>query len=89
MKTSEELIKEIVLAVKPPRGTHIEIVERSDAKQNWVAAGGPMDPERTHRFWATVAALDKSDPLIDWSSTTEHVGDKSRVARWLSEVASN
>jgi len=42
---------------------------------------------RTDKFTAKVAALRKSDPVIDWSDCEEMDGDRRRAAKWLSEVS--
>jgi len=42
---------------------------------------------RTDKFTAKVAALRKSDPVIDWSDCEEMDGDCRRAAKWLSEVS--
>jgi hypothetical protein len=86
LKTTNEMIDEIVLEVRPPRGTAILLTEPLDSTPNWVAATGLMDLGRTTKFSAKVAALRKSTPIIDWSTVSERQGDKRRVAKWLSEV---
>ena len=65
------MVDEIALAVRPPRGIAIVLTERPYKTQNWLAATGVMDLDRTNKFSATVAALRKSDPVIDWSAVSE------------------
>jgi len=85
MRAASELLKEIILAVQPPRGIAIAVTE-SAGNPNWIAAAGAMDAEGTQAFSAQVARLRKSDPNVDWSDVTELDGDRRRIARWLSEV---
>ena len=66
MKTADEMVDGIALAVRPPRGIAIVLTECPGSKPNWAAATGIMDPERTGAFTAKVAALRVSD-VIDWS----------------------
>jgi hypothetical protein len=87
MKTPNQVVDAIALAVQPPRGVAIVLTERPDSVPNWVPAAGPMDAARTDKFTAKVAALRKSDPVIDWSDCEEMDGDRRRAAKWLSEVS--
>jgi hypothetical protein len=87
MKTAEQMVEEIVLAVRPLVGIPVVITERP-GHQNWVAGARAMGHERTMAFSAKVASLAKSDPIIDWSSVTDRDGEHRRIARYLSEVLS-
>jgi hypothetical protein len=82
MKTPEELIKEIAVALSAPYGILIEIVEQrvGPNQPNWVATAAPLAPGSAI-FSATVAALNKSDPIINWSSSQAHVGPPHKISR--------
>jgi hypothetical protein len=43
LKTANELVMEIGVAVQPPRGVAIVLTEEPGALPNWVAAAGIMD----------------------------------------------
>jgi len=58
----------------------IELHERSGSP-NWVAGAPPMAVALADKFSAKIAALRKSDPIIDWSAAPS-----GRVAKFLSEV---
>src|SRR5262245_20864396 len=80
MKTAHQLVDEIALEVRPPKGVAIELHERSGSP-NWVDGAPPMTVALADKFSAKIAALRKSDPIIDWSAAPS-----GRVAKFLSEV---
>jgi hypothetical protein len=80
MKTAHQLVDEIALEVRPPKGVAIELHERSGSP-NWVAGAPPMTVALADKFSAKIAVLRKSDPIIDWSAAPS-----GRVAKFLSEV---
>jgi hypothetical protein len=80
MKTAHQLVDEIALEVRPPKGVAIELHERSGSP-NWVAGAPPMAVALADKFSAKIAALRKSDPIIEWSAAPS-----GRVAKSLSEV---
>ena len=86
MKTANQVVDEIALTVMPPQGVAIVLTECLDEKPNWEANAGPMELAQTDRFMTKVAALQKSDPDVDWSAVSERIGERRRVAKWLSEV---
>jgi hypothetical protein len=69
VRTASQLVDEIALDVLPPQGVTIVLTERSGLP-NWLAAAGAMDMTRTGKFPAKVAALPKSDPIVDWTGVT-------------------
>jgi len=85
MKTAEQILDEMVRAVRPPRGIAVAL-EESSGGLNWDATTGAMDLNKTQTFSEKVAALRKSDPIVDWSAVTEKDGNRRRVAKWSSEV---
>src|SRR5262245_21018647 len=78
--SAHQLVDEIALEVRPPKGVAIELHERSGSP-NWVAGAPPMTVALADKFSAKIAALRKSDPIIDWSAAPS-----GRVAKFLSEV---
>jgi hypothetical protein len=86
LKTADEIVDEIALAVRPPCRIAIVLTESPGDAPNWMPAASPMDLAQTQAFAAKVVALRESDPQVDWSSATERHGKPRRVAKWLSEV---
>jgi hypothetical protein len=76
MKTAHQLVDEIALEVRPPKGVAIELHERSGSPNRVAGAVALAD-----KFSAKIAALRKSDPIIDWSAAPS-----GRVAKFLSDV---
>lgn len=87
MKSAIEVVEEIGLAVRPPRGISIVLREYPDDTPNWIAATGDKDLAGTDAFMKKVPELRKSNPIIDWSSATERTGDWRRTVKWLSKVS--
>jgi hypothetical protein len=50
LKTANELVMEIGVAVQPPRGVAIVLTEEPGALPNWVAAAGIMEAALTDKF---------------------------------------
>jgi hypothetical protein len=91
MKSARELLREIALHVKPPRGCAIVLTEwKSDVppEPNWRAAAGIMHAQMLIRYTEKIAELRKSDPKIDWSSE-KIINGQRRIALWLSELDDN
>ena len=86
MRTANELVNEIALDVRPPRGVAIVLTENPGSLPNWVAAAGTMDPMRADKFAVKVAELRNTDPIVDWGPTSESAGEVRRVAKFLSEA---
>ena len=86
MKTASQLVEEMALYVRPPRGIAIVLRELPDENPNWMAAAGVMEATKAREFSAKVAKLRKSDPVVDWSGVTEMETGRRRVAQRLSEV---
>ena len=81
-------MEELLLAVQPPRGCAIVLIERSFSKpseSNWIATVGPMPPAYNRRYTAKVAGLRKTDPKIDWSQVASPFGPR-RIALRHSEL---
>jgi hypothetical protein len=64
LKTANQLVKEIGLAVQPPRGVTIVLTEEPGSQPNWVAAASVMEAALSEKFSKNVADLRKTDPLI-------------------------
>ena len=89
LKTANEMLEELILYVRPPRGCAIVLTEMpsiSAVDPNWVAASGIMDATKIQRFTQKISELRKSDPQIDWTKIQIRVGNNRRIAHWLSEV---
>jgi hypothetical protein len=88
LKRAKELVSEIGLAVQPPRGVPIVLIEDPDSQPNWVAAAGPMESALTHKFGRKVIELRESNPLIDWRGVN-YTGDTEarRVVKFVSATA--
>jgi hypothetical protein len=67
MKTAHQLVDEIALEVRPSKGVAIEL-HACSGSLNWVAGAPPMAVALADKFSAKIAALRKSDPIIDWSA---------------------
>jgi hypothetical protein len=67
LKTADKLVKEIGLAVQPPRHVAIVLTEDPGSQPNWVADAGIMDSALTDKFSQKVAELRNTDPFVDWS----------------------
>jgi hypothetical protein len=85
LKTANQLVREIGLAVQPPQGVAIVLTEEPGSQPNWVAAAGIMEAALTKKFSEKVAELRKTDPLIDWGEVDKR-HDVRRVMKFLSEV---
>jgi len=72
VKRANELVREIGLAVEPPQGVPIVLIEDPHEQPNWVAAAGPMESALTHKFGKKVVELRESNPLIDWRGGELH-----------------
>lgn len=69
MRKPTELLDEIIQQVTPPKGVKITITKNApkyEGDTNWVAGAGVMDRGAAARYSEKVAALRKSDPIIDW-----------------------
>jgi|GEM_PF-3043379 len=89
LKTAQEFIEELVLAVRAPRGCAIALTERQPKDQNdtnWVTGAGVMPYDALSRYDSAVAEMRRQYPRIDWEGNTEKDGDRRRIARWYSEV---
>jgi hypothetical protein len=84
MKTAEQLLTELLRHARPPRGVPIVLTE--DAPPNWIAGIGVVPLDVLSRYNEKHGALRESDPQVDWSGVAERVGERRRIARWLSEV---
>ena len=83
------MLREITLHVRPPRGCAIVLLEwepKVPNDQNWIASYRNMDPACLLRFNEKVAALRKTDPIIDWSEVQIRLGSHRRASFWLSKV---
>jgi hypothetical protein len=85
LKTAKELVREIGLAVQPPRGIAIVLTEQPGAVPNWVAAAGIMEAALTVKFSDKVAELMNTDPNVDWGDMDQGAGEPRRVVTFLSE----
>jgi hypothetical protein len=85
VKTARELVREIGLAVQPPRGVAIVLTERPGALPNWLAAAQIMEFAFTDKLSAKVAELRKTDPLVDWSEVYKRPSEAHRIVKFLSE----
>jgi hypothetical protein len=82
MKHAEAILKELVLHVRPPRGCAIVLTEWQSSgptDPNWVAASGNMDATKLVSYSEKIAALRKTDTMIDWSDVKLTTGAR-RVA---------
>ena len=87
MKAANQIVDEIALAVRPPRGVAIVLTERPGETPNWAATAGFMDLVRNEKFITKVTALRKTNPDVDWSAAAQWTGERRRVAKWLSEIS--
>jgi hypothetical protein len=85
VKTAKELVREIGLAVQPPRGVAIVLTEQPGVLPNWVAAAGIMEAALTVKFSEKVAELMNIDPNVDWGEMDQVPGEARRVVKFLSE----
>ena len=79
MKTADQIVDEIVLAVMPLNGA-VVLMEFPGVVPNWVVAGA-IGPTQADGHASKVDALRKSDPQIDWSAISERDGDRLRTRR--------
>jgi hypothetical protein len=84
LKTANELVMEIGVAVQPPRGVAIVLTEEPGALPNWVAAVGIMEAALTDKFSEKVAELIETDPLVDWNEVDKGQSEFRRVVKFLS-----
>jgi hypothetical protein len=84
LKTANELVMEIGVAVQPPRGVAIVLTEEPGALPNWVAAAGIMEAALTDKFSEKVAELIETDPLVDWNEVDKGQSEFRRVVKFLS-----
>lgn len=87
LKAANQIVDEIALAVRPPRGVAIVLTERPGETPNWAATAGFMDLVRNEKFVTKVTALRKTNPDVDWSAAAQWTGERRRVAKWLSEIS--
>jgi hypothetical protein len=62
LKTANELVMEIGVAVQPPPGVAIVLTEEPGALPNWVAAAGSMEAALTDKFSEKVAEYRDGPP---------------------------
>jgi hypothetical protein len=89
VRTAETILDEILDHVRPNKGCAVVILERASKSANnpnWVASSGVMTSDQNTRFSTRVAALRRSDTLVDWENIVERDGEWRRVAKWFSEV---
>ena len=86
MKTAMELVKEIGLAVQPPKGVAIVLTEDPGALPNWVAGAGIMEAALTDKFSEKVIQLRKTDPNADWSEVDNGQSETRRIVKFSSET---
>jgi len=84
LKTANELVMEIGVAVQPPRGVAIVLTEEPGALPNWVAAAGIMEAALTDKFSEKVAELIETNPLVDWTEVDKGQSEFRRVVKFLS-----
>jgi hypothetical protein len=82
LKTASELVREIGLALQPPKGVAIVLTEDPGALPNWIAAAGIMEAALTDKFSEKVAELTKTDPLIDWNKVDKGQNEARRVVKF-------
>jgi hypothetical protein len=80
LKTANQLVREIGLAVQPPQGVAIVLTEEPGSQPNWVAAAGIMESALTDKFSQKVAELRNTDPLVDWSGVNSRPEARRVVA---------
>ncbi len=89
MKTAEELLRELVDSVRPPKGCPIKLKEWPATTQlsarNWIAICGDLPDEQRARYQQKIVHLRQKDPLVDWSAivTSE---DSRRVLLYLEAI---
>ena len=82
MKTVEQLLDEILLAVQPPRSVAVVLTEMPDEKPNWSAAIGKTSKDVTAKYLDTIIPLRRLDAIVDWSGITERVNfARRRIAK--------
>jgi hypothetical protein len=60
--------------VGPPEGVTITMTKNApkcEGDTNWVAGAGVMDQDAPERYSEKVAALRKSDPIVDWEDADD------------------
>jgi hypothetical protein len=82
LKTANQLVREIGLAVQPPQGVAIVLTEEPGSKPNWVAAAGIMEAGLIEKCSQKVTELRKKDPLIDWSGVSKGETEFRRVVKF-------
>jgi hypothetical protein len=85
MKTAEELLRELVDNVRPPKGCPIKLKEWPATEltvRNWIAICGDMPAPERARYDRKVVQLRQKNPQVDWSAvmTSE---DSRRVILYL------
>ncbi len=91
MRPAAEILKELALHVRPPRGCAIVLMEWKSSvppEPNWVAASGIMQGQTLARYSEKIAELRKTDPEIDWSNV-KIIDGLRRVLVRLSEIDDN
>ena len=86
VKTAMELVKEIGLAVQPPKGVAIVLTEYPGALPNWVAGAGILEAALTDKFSEKVAELRKTDPNVDWSEVDKGQSEARGIVKFSSET---
>jgi hypothetical protein len=84
LKTADELVMEIGVAVQPPPGVASVLTEEPGALPNWVAAAGIMEAALTDKFSEKVAELITTDPLVDGNEVDKGQSEFHRVVKFLS-----
>jgi hypothetical protein len=67
--TAEELVDELVRAIRPPKGIVITLREfesRIETDKNWIPGTGEMPLDALERYGKAVAELGKQHPHVDW-----------------------
>jgi hypothetical protein len=81
LKTANQLVREIGLAVQPPQGVAIVLTEHPRDEPNWVAAASAMEAALSERFFKKVAELRETDPLVDWDGVERGHPESHRVVK--------
>ena len=88
MKTAEELLRELVDSVRPPKGCPIKLKEWPATQlsaRNWIAICGDLPDEQRTRYQQKIVHLRQKDPFVDWSAivTSE---DSRRVLLYFEAI---
>lgn len=87
--TAEELMDELVRAIRPPQGNVITLREfkpKTETDTNWIPGTGQMPMDAIERYGKAVAKLRKQHPLIDWTGVEKFDGKVRHLARYRLEA---